>query len=112
MSSSDGAVWDPPTQRKCNALERVQRRGARFVMNNYRQTSSVTSMMSQLGWEELRLRRARIMMLCPLVMAPVGMRNGSGGISTRLFAIFNSKIVLIRALLSLSSSNLVVTSCW
>jgi hypothetical protein len=32
----------------------------RFVMNNYRQTSSVISMMSQLGWEELGLRRARI----------------------------------------------------
>jgi hypothetical protein len=29
-------------------------------MNNYRQTSSVISMMSQLGWEDLRLRRARI----------------------------------------------------
>ena len=43
-------------------------------------------------------------MLCPLVMAPVGMRNGSGGISTRLFTILNSKIVIIRALLSLSSS--------
>jgi hypothetical protein len=43
-------------------------------------------------------------MLCPLVMAPVGMRNSSGGISTRLFTILNSKIVLIRALLSLSSS--------
>jgi hypothetical protein len=45
----DAAVWDPPTQRNINALERVQRRGARFVMNNYRQTSSVTGMMSQLG---------------------------------------------------------------
>ena len=54
------AVWDPPTQRNINALERVQRKGAIFVMNNYRKTSSVTSMMSQLGWEELRLRRARI----------------------------------------------------
>jgi hypothetical protein len=29
-------------------------------MKNYRQTSSVTSMMSQLGWEELRLIRTRI----------------------------------------------------
>ena len=54
------AVWDPPTQRNINALERVQRRGARFVINNYRQTSSVTSVMSQLGWEEFRIRRARI----------------------------------------------------
>ena len=43
-------------------------------------------------------------MLCSLVMAPVGMRNGSGGISTRLCTILDSKIVLIRALLSLSSS--------
>ena len=43
-------------------------------------------------------------MLCPLVMAPVGMRNGSGGISTQLFTILNSKIVLIRVLMSLSSS--------
>jgi hypothetical protein len=50
----------PPTQRNINTLERVQRRGARFGMNNYRQTSSVSSMMSQLGWEELRIRRARI----------------------------------------------------
>jgi hypothetical protein len=31
-----------------------------FLMKNYRQTSSVTSMISQLGWEELRLIRTRI----------------------------------------------------
>ena len=43
-------------------------------------------------------------MLCSLVMAPVGVRNGSGGISIRLFTILNSKIVLMRALLILSSS--------
>jgi hypothetical protein len=43
-------------------------------------------------------------MLCPLVMAPGGIRNGSSGISTRLFTILNSKIVLIRALLIVSSS--------
>jgi hypothetical protein len=51
------AVWDPPTQRNISALERVQRRGARFLMKDYRQTSSVISMMSQLGWEEHRLIR-------------------------------------------------------
>ena len=42
--------------------------------------------------------------LCPLVIAPVGMRNCSGGISTKLYTILNSKIVLIRVLMSLSSS--------
>lgn len=54
------AIWDPPTQRNINALEMVQRRGARFVMNDYQQTSSVTNMISKLGWEELKMRRARI----------------------------------------------------
>ena len=54
------AVWDPSTQRNINFLERVQRRGARFVSNDYRQTSSVTSMMFHLGWNELRNRRALI----------------------------------------------------
>ena len=39
------AVWDPPTQRNITALERVQRRGARFITNDYRQTSSVSTMM-------------------------------------------------------------------
>jgi hypothetical protein len=29
-------------------------------MSNYQQTSSVTNMMSHLGWEELRIKRARI----------------------------------------------------
>ena len=38
-------------------LEQVQRRAARFVCNDYRYTSSVTSMLQQLGWKNLASRR-------------------------------------------------------
>jgi hypothetical protein len=41
-------------------LEAVQRRPARFMMNNYHQTSSVTSMLQTLQWPTLAERRARI----------------------------------------------------
>ena len=65
-------VWDPHTaqnthkleavQRRSNThkLEAVQRRSASFVMNNYQQTSSVTSMLQTLQWPTLAERRARI----------------------------------------------------
>ena len=35
----------------------VQRRSARFVYNDFTRTSSVTSMMNNLGWPLLRQRR-------------------------------------------------------
>ena len=40
-----------------NKVEAVQRRAARFYHNDYRRTSSVTSMIQNLGWEELQHRR-------------------------------------------------------
>ena len=41
-------VWDPHTVQNTQKLEAVQRRSARFLMNNYQQTSSVTSMLQTL----------------------------------------------------------------
>ena len=38
-------------------LEKVQRRAARWVLNDYRYTSSVTLMLKQLSWPTLMLRR-------------------------------------------------------
>ena len=52
-----GAIWDPFLQKDVNALERVQRRGARFVRNKYLQTESVTKLLEELGWEDLAKRR-------------------------------------------------------
>ena len=38
-------VWDPSTQENIRKVEMVQRRCARFVLGDYRRTSSVTSML-------------------------------------------------------------------
>ena len=50
-------VWDPFYQIDIDRLERVQRRAARFVFNDYKPLSSVTSMVSQHGWKPLAERR-------------------------------------------------------
>jgi len=49
--------WDPYTTQQIYSLKMVQRRAARFVNRNYRRTSSVTSMMSELEWESLQSQR-------------------------------------------------------
>ena len=47
-------VWDPSTKTGNNKVEAVQRRAARFCHNDYGRTSSVTSMIQNLGREELQ----------------------------------------------------------
>ena len=62
-------VWDPAEGNTGDAglLERVQRRAARFVFNNYsdRNPGCVTNMLNKLDWESLSNRRAnsRLIML-------------------------------------------------
>jgi hypothetical protein len=59
------AVWDPHLKKHCYKLDMVQRRSARFVMRDYRYTSSPSEMISKLGWQDLAVRRenARLNML-------------------------------------------------
>lgn len=55
------AVWDPkPNSNDEKALEKVQRRAARFVSRDYRRTSSVTALLRKLEWEPLSSRRRNI----------------------------------------------------
>ena len=49
---------DPHQKDYKNQLERVQRRAARFVLNNNKTQASVTEMISHLKWEPLEHRRA------------------------------------------------------
>ena len=58
-------VWDPYTLTNINKIEMVQRRAARFVLNRYHRTASVSNMLEHLGWEPLQTRRknARLAML-------------------------------------------------
>ena len=48
------AAWDPYLSRDINSLDQVQRRGARYVCNNYwdRIPGCVTKMIQDLGWQK------------------------------------------------------------
>ena len=60
-------VWDPSTQTLIQTLENVQRRAARFVINDYtnRTPGGVTSMLTSLEWQTLEQRRriSRLVMM-------------------------------------------------
>ena len=51
------AVWVPHTKCSIYKLEAVQRRAARYVMDDYRYNSSVSSMIQSLKWNSLSTRR-------------------------------------------------------
>ena len=50
-------VWSPSTEHNISKLEMVQRRATRFVMNDFSRYSSVSRMISQLGWPMLKQQR-------------------------------------------------------
>jgi len=51
-------VWDPYEKTNIEQIDKkIQRRGARFVKNNYRNRSSVTHMINDLQWPSLKERR-------------------------------------------------------
>jgi len=52
-------VWDLYLQHDIDNLERIQRTGARFVLRDFRQRSSITSMLQYLKWEPLSERRTK-----------------------------------------------------
>ena len=65
-------VWDPFLETEKGELEKIQRRGARFVFNDYSRTSSVTAMLSKLDWVPLTERRrdARLTMMFKIIAIP------------------------------------------
>jgi hypothetical protein len=50
-------VWNPYLKKDCDQLDKVQRRAARFVYNNYSRYTSVTSLLNKLQWKTLSDRR-------------------------------------------------------
>ena len=63
------AVWDPYTQANIDKIEMVQRRAARWTLNRYHNTSSVTEMLNHLAWPTLETRRthARLCLMYKMV---------------------------------------------
>ena len=59
------AAWAPHMRSNVQRLDSVQRRAGRFAIGDWRRTSSMTAMLSTLGWETLEERRAwmRVVML-------------------------------------------------
>ena len=51
------SVWDPHFKQDILALEKIQRKGARFVTGNYSYRESVTTMLDTLEWPPLEQRR-------------------------------------------------------
>ena len=50
-------AWSPYTQKDIICVESVERRAAHFVCNDYCRSSSVNTMLSNLGWQDLETRR-------------------------------------------------------
>ena len=50
-------VWAPQTNCQIVTLEKIHRRAARFVCNNYSKYDSVTDMLTLLNWSSLEQRR-------------------------------------------------------
>ena len=58
------ASWDTYTVRDTTQLETVQRRAARFAKSDFRRTTSITQLLTELDWSQLgdRRRVARLSM--------------------------------------------------
>ena len=56
-------VWNPFTTKDIVRVENIQRRAARFVLNNYHKRDSVTTMIRHLEWSSLEQHRKRASLL-------------------------------------------------
>ena len=53
-------VWDPHTHKDIDKIEKVQRRAARFVNNDYSWHTSVSCLINDLEWQSLQSRRSTL----------------------------------------------------
>ena len=53
------SVWDPSTKENIKKLEQVQKRGARFITNEYSHMTRVTPIVKSLNLETLPDRRGK-----------------------------------------------------
>ena len=89
-------MWSPYTQANINKVEKVQRRAARWVSNDYSSYSSVTQILNTLGWRSLEQRRAdaRLILLYKIVYGlveiPIPAGSGTARAKTISYRIFSS----------------------
>ena len=70
-------VWDPHYKTQAATVEKVQRRAARWVTGRFHNMSSVSDMLSDLGWRDLNQRRvdSRLCMAYKIVHGQCGNSN-------------------------------------
>jgi hypothetical protein len=72
-------VWNPYAKTEINKIEAVQRRAARYVVNNQRNRSSVSNVLQRLKWRPLANRRKdailRLMMMYKIDRELVSITN-------------------------------------
>ena len=70
-------AWGPYQDSHINQLEAIQCRAARFCMGDYKQKSSVTNMIKELGWDSIETRRqkARLTMMFKIANDLVGINK-------------------------------------
>ena len=114
-------ISDPYLKKNIDLLEKVQRRSARWVKSDYKWSSSVTNMLTELKWAELQTRRKdiRLSFLYKIINNKVDIslsdldtyivdrttrRGASSGTS------FNQKLFLPRAKTSIRSQSFIFRS--
>ena len=56
----DSSIWNPPIILLQEELEKVQKRAARFVTDNYiYETGSMTGILEEIKWESLKKKEER-----------------------------------------------------
>jgi hypothetical protein len=78
LTEYSAAVWDPYTKAGIHSVEMVQRRAARWTLNRYHNTSSVSEMLEHLNWPSLQTRRseARLCLMYKMVYGLVAVDIG------------------------------------
>ena len=57
ITEYSSTAWSPYTSKGIASIEAVQRQAARFVSNDYQRSTSVSSLIIDLGWHTLHERR-------------------------------------------------------
>ena len=89
-------IWSPHLLCDINRIEMVQRQSARFVYNDFTRTSSVTSMLNNLGWPLLRQRRdvAKVTMFFKIINNLISISHGHISVSLAPTRGHNQKFML------------------
>jgi len=95
------AIWDPYQKKDIDAIEKIQRRSARFVRNKFQRQESVTKLLKDLGWDLMESRREhqRLTLIFKIINGEMAVPAGDVDLkyqATRTRAANNRKLKTLR----------------